>query len=764
MKNVWRRRRRLARRWLSASIAGAMVMSIAPTVGASDQPEYRHGSVYVDVSDAAITIGNSLVERTWSRTGFGTTSFYDKRGSGAAPVGAAQPDFRLFAGSKAAPQVLTSTLLQAGAVEVTEIPRGLRLDMTLSPVDAATAPGFSITRSVEVYNGIAGVRTDSVILSAAPLALRGYTLDELHSPGLAPSIHAFRAGADWRDPTWGGPEFGAIGDAHAGTWRDTKTAGPGEDLDGFGEWISLAENDGRTSFMMMERNDFPSSQAEYKAGTAALVVDHSADILSLGPIEETGHIENPQPGHAGRVRVVTPQNPYEMEATFSGFGRDGSDEAWQFHKYLVHERLETQSHDVTFNSNGTDGNVISTGAKDDMNLATVQEVAPKARALGIETFILDDGWQARSGEWFPDCPGHEEPRYDPAAGPDQKFRPRFPDCTFAAVKQAIAPMKLGLWMNPMHYHPSAATWQQHPEWICQPVGSALHAANAAEPTGSSNEAGLAQWGPNAIPYIESKIDTMVNDWGVEYFKFDFLVWLDCVGQGDLYEFKEAFGAMLDRLIAKHPHVTFTVDETNDYRLFPFESITRGPSWFQNGSPEPHQLLHNIWNLSPWIPASYIGQHFLGGRQYEHYPVDTLMAAALTSHMTFFSDLRQLPDSVVQKAAPWIAFYKANRAAFTQMVYPLLDDPFNQGWTALQSWNPEEGFGALLTFRQKGAAATQAVPMTAVPDGDYDLFEAPTGTFVGTVSAEQLRNGLEFTLAQDGARVLVIRPHTVSGAE
>ena len=117
-------------------------------------------------------------------------------------------------------------------------------------------------------------------------------------------------------------------------------------------------------------------------------------------------------------------------------------------------------------------------------------------------------------------------------------------------------------------------------------------------------------------------------WGVEYFKFDFLVWLDCAGQGDLYQHREAFVAMLDRLRADHPTVTFQIDETNDYRLFPFESVARGPSWFQNGSPEPDRLLHNLWNLSPYVPTHSLGQHVLGGRAYERHPVDTLMAAAM----------------------------------------------------------------------------------------------------------------------------------------
>ena len=754
---------------LTSLVASAVLTGSA--TGSSPNGDYRHGSVYAQITDTEIALGNPLIERKWSRDGFGTIGLTDQRGwtSSMTP---GRPDFRLFAGSQAAPQVLSSDLFQADSVTVTEIERGLQLDITLTPIDPALSPGLSITRTLQVYNGIAGIRASTVIESAVPLALRGYTLDEVPASG-APTIHAFRAGADWREPDWGGPSPheswpgppSSIGDSHPGTWRDTKTAGEGQALAAAGQWISVeqAGSDVSTVFSVMERNDFPSSRAEYKSGTASLIVDHSADIVSAGPFEESVHAENPQPGHAGRVRVVKPLQPYAMEASFTGVSKGIGDEAWQFHKYLIREQLEEQSHDITFNSNGTDGNVISTGAKDDMSYAVVQEVAPKAKALGIETFILDDGWQAKSGEWFPDCKDeatgeeHLEPRHD--ADP-VKFAPRFPDCTFEAVREAIAPMKLGLWMNPMHYHPTASTDDEHPDWICQPVGSALHLYNTAEPTSSSNEAGLAQWGPNAIPHVEQRIRVMIEEWDVKYFKFDFLAWLDCAGQGDLYEYKEAFGAMLDRLIADHEDVTFTVDETNDYRLFPFESVNRGASWFQNGSPPPHQLLHNLWNLSPWIPASYIGQHFLGGGQYNNYSVDTLMAAALTSHMTFFSDLRPLPDHVVEQAAPWTAFYKANREALTQMVYPLLNDPMTQDWTALQSWNPEEGFGALLAFRQNADEATTSISLTNVPAGrSFDLFAAPTGEFVRTVTSEELSAGIEVSLPEKNtAQVYVIRPH------
>src|SRR5205823_5007517 len=81
---------------------------------------------------------------------------------------------------------------------------------------------------------------------------------------------------------------------------------------------------------------------------------------------------------------------------------------------------------------------------------------------------------------------------------------------------------------------------------------------------------------DAYPHIESRIRDAIDNWGARYFKFDFMVWLDCAGQNDLYQQHDAFVAMLDRLRRDHPNVVLQTDETNDYRLFPFESTLRGP--------------------------------------------------------------------------------------------------------------------------------------------------------------------------------------------
>jgi Melibiase len=726
---------------------------VAATPAARAETVYRDGSVYAQIGETSIQLGNSLASRRWTRAPFRTAELVDRRGIDRT-WSAGSPDFVLSLGALE----LESDAFTVRSATVTRLERGgLRVAMSLTA--PLGVPGVSVTRIAEAYPAVAGFRTQTVIDSSVALTLTRATLDEAEpASAAAPTLHSFRAGADWREPDWPGPPF-TIGDPHPGTWRETHSAAAGEPLQGPGEWLSLADG-GRSVFMVTERNDLPSSRADYDGRTGSALVDFSRDVLSLGPFEEQIHLENPGPG-PGRVRFVRPGEPLVLPAVFTGFGKSEGDEPWQFHRYLTEHRLLPYEHAVTFNSNGVDDNRISTGAKDDMDYAAVEELAPLARRLGIETFILDDGWQARSGDWQPDSPQYPEPRWD--GSQDSKFRPRFPDGQFRAVRDAIAPMKLGLWMSPTFFNPSSEAFAQHPEWECRPVGDALVAQNLADPGSGSNEAGLGPWGPAALPHVERRIHEAIESWGITYFKFDFLVWLDCLegpdGVRDLYEFHDAFMAMLDRLRGDYPDVTFQIDETNDYRLFPFESVTRGPTWFQNGKPTVARMLHNLWNLSPYVPTFALGQNALADEDFARYPVDTLMASALLSHITFFDDLRKLPGWVLDRAADWVGFYKRHRALLGGVVYPRLADPLEDGWTALQAWNPEAGSGALLVFRQASADDERRIALVNVPPGrQFELVSGPDDSVIGTTTSEQLRAGLDVRIPEnEGARVILVRP-------
>ncbi|HEX8122158.1 MAG TPA: alpha-galactosidase [Solirubrobacteraceae bacterium] len=705
----------------------AALGSVLVLAAAFAPPSAQAGSVYARADASEIVLGNSVAERRWSRAPMRTLALVDKRGRDRTWSAGAR-DFAIGTGDA----TIGSDQFTVSRVDRRDLPGGgVRLTMTLTGV-----PGLTVERIVEAYPGIAGFRTQTKLEPAAGIAVGSAVLEEAATGAATPALHAFRAGADWRDAEWTGPPL-QVGDPHGGTWRQTTTAERGGAVSGSGQWLSVSDAR-RSLFLVAEGTDFPSSRGSYDGTTAQLRADYGRDVVLLGPLEESGHIENSSDA-PGRHRTAGPGDTLALDPVFVGFGKGDGDAEWQFAQYVRRERLRSEPGRVVFNSDRLDDD--RGGAKDDADLAMVNRVAGTARGLGVDTFVLDDGWQQISGDW----------NADPA---------RYPDATFKAVRDAIAPMKLGLWMSPMHFHPTSKTFAEHPEWACQPYATGLYAFNAAQPTDGSNEAGIVPWGPDAIPFIESRVRRAITDWHVTYFKFDFLAWLDCAGQGDLHDFRDAFVAMLDRIRADHPSVTLQIDETNDYRLFPFASTTRGPTWFQNGNPEPDVLLHNLWNLSPYVPAYALGQHVLGGDAWKKHPVSTLMAAALPSHISYFTDIRTLPASVVAEAGTWIDWYRDNRALFTDGVtYPLLDDPLEKDWTALQSWNPERGQGALLAFRQQGEDAVRTIPMRAVPRGRaFLLTRAPDGAWAGTVTSAQLRRGLRVKIpAKDGAVALAIRP-------
>src|SRR3954447_11044865 len=167
--------------------------------------------VYAQVTDKDVVLGNTLVERRWSRDKLVTTALVDKRDGGRTW----SKDRRDFALDLSGRTDIGSESFSVTSAKVAKLDRrGLRVTMEL----ALPAPGLTATRIAEAYPGVAGFKTQTILHPAAGLALAGATLDEAAAPGAAPTLRGFRAGSDWREPYWSGPPL-TVGDPHAGDWR-----------------------------------------------------------------------------------------------------------------------------------------------------------------------------------------------------------------------------------------------------------------------------------------------------------------------------------------------------------------------------------------------------------------------------------------------------------------------------------------------------------------------------------------------------------------
>jgi hypothetical protein len=725
----------------------------------------------------SITLTNGIVTRTWDADALRTISI-DGPGYASVVVGGT-PDFHLeIDGAR-----IASDRFPVIDVDVAASEDG----STTATWTLGSADVLEITRTVTVYPGIAGFDTRTSIASSVPATLSGYTLDEvLVGSDASATLHSFRAGADWRTPNWR-PQV-TVGDGNTGDWRKSTSGAPGQAIRGTAQWLSVkAGAHGRVA-MVLERRDYASSVASFDAGIASVGVDLSRDVAYTGPFEESIHVQNPGPGPA-RHRVIVPGTPLVLEPAFTIIAANEDDESWQFHRYLTEHRGHPYRKDVVFNSNNIEDNIvnnnISTGAKDNLNFERFLPLADAARELGIDTFVFDDGWQAISGDWCPDSDACPEPR---RASDPVKFRARFPDDTFAAVREVLAggpgpedDLNLGLWMTPMEFHPRAKAYEMNPQWACAPVGHGTAAVSVAEPNGGSNEAGIGVWNPLAlgvhpdtgqptrlIDYIEDRILRAIDVYGASYFKFDFLVWLDCGGAYPvtMYEYRDAFVDMVDRVLAARPNVTIQIDETNDYRMFPYESVARGPSWFLNGSPTYTEALHTLWNLAPYVPGFSLGQATISnGGDLNARGIDTLMAAGLPSHLTIWTRIdTALTTAQRARAKRWIDFYKAHQDDLATFTYPLLNGPRTGGWTALQTWDGDAHRGFVLAFNQGAPNATQKIALRGLENvtGSFQLtLHHPgegTSTSLGTVSAAGLRAGIDVTIGTPhGNAVIEVTP-------
>ncbi|MGH2829137.1 MAG: alpha-galactosidase, partial [Actinomycetota bacterium] len=619
----------------------------------------------------------------------------------------------------------TAVVRSDGAIEVT------------ASFDDVAAVG--LRRTIRVLPGVAALRMQTLLdaRSPVPFPLTAYTLDrffDLDGPSQLFGTINFNGGADWHD------EF------------DYRRDGGGLTFDDNAEWM----NSGDQSFaMLMQRRDYLSSRMRWSSlnGFASAAVDLSYDGLYLGPIEPYV-VPNPAPVPL-RARLALPGRTLALEPVVVAMGNGLADLQWQAHRMLMSDRSDYPN-TVNFNTDRVHTPGVDVGARDGVNRAVFDALLPIARSMGVETFILDDGWQKYNGDWAPDVQ-----RYVQGLEP---------------VRDALEAngMRLGLWMAPGSFHPSSNAFAAHPEWTCLPTGAGTAAYNAADPQNGSNAAGIGLWNfsaPSASDDgryrddMRADIRRLTAELRVAEFKFDFLVWVDCAGTvpQTIYDSHDAFAEEIDGLSAAHRTVGFGMDETNDFRGFPFESILRGATWFQNGNPQPYQLLHNLWTLQPYVPGFAIGQAVTIRNNHEAADIDERLAVALGSHITFWTDIRELAGNatVRDRIRLWTDFFKQHRA-LNGFSYPLLADPLDgQTWSGLQPWNPDANSGYAMLYRFEAPNATQSVQMRAREGDTYRITDiTPTGTpfVVGDFTATDAGLTIDMTIPEEhGVRILRIDP-------
>lgn len=160
------------------------------------------------------------------------------------------------------------------------------------------------------------------------------------------------------------------------------------------------------------------------------------------------------------------------------------------------------------------------------------DLARAAAAVGVERFVLDDGWFAGRAS---DRAGLGDWRADPAKYP-QGLAP------LAHAVRALG-MEFGLWVEPEMVNPDSALYRAHPEWALHAEGRPLLTAR--------NQLVLDMAQGAVRDYLFDSLDAILRSVPVGYLKWDHN--RDLVPAGGAAQLRGTY-MLLDRVRSAHPMV------------------------------------------------------------------------------------------------------------------------------------------------------------------------------------------------------------------
>lgn len=164
--------------------------------------------------------------------------------------------------------------------------------------------------------------------------------------------------------------------------------------------------------------------------------------------------------------------------------------------------------------------------------ARIEALAQAAAGIGIERFVLDDGWfkgrrddTAGLGDWEP----------DPQTYPD--------GLAPLAAKVTAAGMEFGLWVEPEMINPDSDLCRAHPDWV-------LALPDRERPT-ARNQLVLDMRRDDVREYLFEKLDAILRSAPISYLKWDHN--RDHAPSGGAAQVRGTY-ALLERLRTAHPNV------------------------------------------------------------------------------------------------------------------------------------------------------------------------------------------------------------------
>lgn len=224
----------------------------------------------------------------------------------------------------------------------------------------------------------------------------------------------------------------------------------------------------------------------------------------------------------------------------------------------------------------------------------------EAKELGVDMFLLDDGW---FGNKYPRNNDHQ------GLGDWQPNREKLPGGLAALVKAADeAGVKFGLWIEPEMVNPKSELLEKHPDW-------AIHYPNR-DTYYYRNQLVLDLSNPEVQDFVFGVVDSLLTENpGIAYFKWDCNSPITNVyspylkeNQGRLYiDHVRGVYNVMRRVAEKYPQVPMMLCSGGGGRC-DYEALKYFTEFWPSDDTDPVERLYIQWGFSQVFPAKAMCAH------------------------------------------------------------------------------------------------------------------------------------------------------------
>jgi alpha-galactosidase len=277
---------------------------------------------------------------------------------------------------------------------------------------------------------------------------------------------------------------------------------------------------------------------------------------------------------------------------------------------------------------------------------TLVKLFDGAKKIGVDVFLLDDGWF-----------GNKHPRHGDTAGLGdwQANKKILPDGIKYLVKQAEQKgIKFGIWVEPEMVNPKSELYEQHPEWVLKLPNRPIDL--------SRNQLVLDLTNPKVQDFVYGVMHSLLTENpGIAYIKWDcnrfmtnaYSNYLGNNQQALYVDYTKGFYKVLERVRKEFPDLEMMLCSGGGGRA-EYGALKYFNEFWASDNTDPVERIFIQWGYSYFFPAGTVCDHVTNwGNESLKFKIDVAMQGKLG----FDININKLSEKEIQFCRNAVDNYK-----------------------------------------------------------------------------------------------------------